>query len=406
METDRDRIVQVFQQFGVHGGKSIEWERLMKAMKMLNPSYADGLAEQALLAEGKLRDGKIDYEEFVDWAFGPAEKSNSEEATKNAALDAEEAQKMAAMKGKTRRAGVAAESVSTEVMDNYVKPVYPKDGVATALIMKTLTENEKMKVLCGHLEGKSLDDLINAFYCKEFKEGEDIIRQGNDGDCLYIIAEGTVDIFVARPNSSGSVDPGDRGTKVVSFGPGVLFGELALLYSAPRAATVCVATPAVKLWTLDQLDFKMLLAQSAAQTLALYEGWLRSVDILKMLNDYEVSRLSECLENQLFDDGEVIIKQGDPGNDFFILEDGTCAAYIQGDSGEIEVKKYEKQGEYFGELALLTEAPRKATIRATGNGCVVASFNRDVFDDILGPLSDMMRTQSDKYPQYSQFLAK
>lgn len=413
MEPDRDRIVQVFEQFDINGKKVIEWECLMRAMKMLNPAYADSLAEQALSAEGKLRDGKIDYEDFVDWAF-KAKREPSKRSASNAAAEAlrisedneGEAKKIAAMKGKTRRAGVAAESVDQSKMENYEKPVYPKDDVARSLIMKTLTENDKMKVLCGHLEGKDLDDLINAFYPKEFTVGVDIIRQGDEGNCLYIIAEGQVDIYVARQTKDGDrqVSSSEWGNKVVTFGPGVLFGELALLYSAPRAATVVVATPAVKLWALDQLDFKMLLAQSAHTHFTLYEGWLSQVDILSTLNHYELSRLSELLESSLFDAGEIIIKQGDPGDSFFVLEDGTCAAYIDGPEGEKEVKSYKKQGDYFGELALLTAAPRKATIRATGEGCAVASMNREVFIDILGPLEDILRAHGDKYPQYAQFI--
>lgn len=407
MDSDRDRVVKVFKEFEVNGKKEMDWKILVQAMKVLNPTYADNLAEKALVAEGKLCDGKINYEDFVDWAFSvdKEEARTAEEAKMRRSEEEDEAKKIAAMQGKTRRAGVAAESIDNSKMEHYEKPVYPKDSVARDLIKKTLLENEKMQVLCGHLEAKDLDDLINAFYSKEFSLGEDIIKQGDDGNCLYIIADGQVDIFVARPDSSGCITTGARGSKVVTFSTGTLFGELALLYSAPRAATVCVATATVKVWALDQLDFKMLLAQSASQTYALYEGWLREVDILQSLNYYELSRLSESLESTLYDAGEVIIKQGDLGSTFYLLEDGTCTAVIEGAEGEKEVKRYEKQGEYFGELALLTDAPRKATIRATGDGCSVVSMERDVFVDILGPLEDMLRAQIDKYPQYAQFLS-
>lgn len=414
MEIDtRKRIEQVFEHFDYEGRKTIEWERLVKVIKILNPEYAHNDAELALTADGRLQNGVIAYKEFVEWAYMQPDGATIERTSNKIAETPEieeikaspdEEAKIAAMKKKTRRPGVAAESMDNAKVENYEKPVHAKEDAAKELIRKTLQENEKMKVLCGHLEGKDLADLINAFQPREFSDGAEIIVQGSAGDCLYIINDGQVDVFVARPNADGKLTPGERGSKVVTFGPGNLFGELALLYSAPRAATVIVATPNVKLWALDQLDFKMLLAQSAQQQYALYEGWLRQVDLLKTLNYYELSRLSEALESTLFDADEVIIKQGESGSDFFLLEDGTCAAFIEGADGEKEVKRYETQGDYFGELALLTSAPRKATVRATKEGCVVASINREVFVDILGPLSDILRTHADKYPQYADIL--
>merc|ERR1711879_1094518 len=111
---------------------------------------------------------------------------------------------------------------------------------------------------------------------------------------------------------------------------------------------------------------------------------------------------SEVLESCLFDAGEDIITQGESGDKFFIIEDGTCSAFIKGESGEKEVKKYEKQGEYFGELALLTDNPRKASIRATGEGCSVLALSKEDFTSILGPIKDILRKDADKYPQYAE----
>merc|ERR1712194_460785 len=98
-------------------------------------------------------------------------------------------------------------------------------------------------------------------------------------------------------------------------------------------------------------------------------------------------------------------KQGDPGDRFFILEEGSAAAYITGDKGEMEVKVYDKVGDYFGEIALLTSQPRKATVRAGGlNGCKVMSLSKEHFDSLLGPISAILRMEKDAYPQYADFL--
>jgi len=149
----------------------------------------------------------------------------------------------------------------------------------------------------------------------------------------------------------------------------------------------------------------MLLAQSSQEQYAKYEGWLHEVEILKALNHFELSKLAEALQTEQYKSGDEIIKQGDLGDRFFILEEGSAAAYITGDEGEMEVKVYDKVGDYFGEIALLTSQPRKATVRAGGlNGCKVMSLSKEHFDSLLGPISAILRMEKDAYPQYADFL--
>lgn len=319
--------------------------------------------------------------------------------------DDEDARRMQQMKakGNQRRQGIAAESVDEGQVRDYVKPVYPKGEDVKQMIMQVLKANDKMQVLFGHLEGPPLEDVINAFQVTEAPQGQDLIVQGAEGDRLYIICDGAVDVYVARPNPDGSMPEG-KGAKVVQLGGGALFGELALMYSAPRAATITVASPVVRLFSLDREPFKMLLAQNSQAQLEMYEGWLKEVEVLKTLNHFELSTLSECLHSELFDTDEVIITQGESGDRFFIIEDGTCSAFITGAEGEKEVKQYTKQGDYFGELALLTAEPRRATVRATGEGCSVVSMSKEEFTNLLGPIEDILQKHAGLYPQYAEFL--
>jgi hypothetical protein len=87
--------------------------------------------------------------------------------------------------------------------------------------------------------------IVDAMEERAFGEGDVIIRQGDPGEHLYILAAGTCDIF-------------KDGVCVLQCSPGMVFGELALMYDAPRAATV-VATSPVRTWAMDRLTFKQVM---------------------------------------------------------------------------------------------------------------------------------------------------
>lgn len=243
-----------------------------------------------------------------------------------------------------------------------------------------------------------MEDVINAFEEVTATEGQVIIKQGDEGDSLYIIGEGSVDVFVRRREGDGDMAlPGSVGPKVTTYGPGDLFGELALLYSSLRAATVVVVSPHCQMWRLEREPFKMLMAKQTQAKYDLYEGWLGQVDILRTLNKYELGRLSEALETLLFDEDELIVKQGEEGDRFYILEEGECAAYIEKDGVAVKVKGYTKQGDYFGEIALLKNESRRATIRAGAGGASVVSISKEDFTNLLGPIQDVLQQDIENY---------
>ena len=87
--------------------------------------------------------------------------------------------------------------------------------------------------------------IVDAMEERAFTEGDVIIRQGDPGDFMHILAAGTCDIF------KGAV-------RVLQCCPGMVFGELALMYDAPRAATVLATSP-VLTWAIDRLTFKQVM---------------------------------------------------------------------------------------------------------------------------------------------------
>lgn len=213
-----------------------------------------------------------------------------------------------------------------------------------------------------------------------------VISQGDAGDFFYVVEKGSFDVYV---NSSGFLQPGPdgMGQKVGSIQPGGSFGELALMYNAPRAATVVSAEAGCMLWALDRHTFRRILMESTFARRRMYESFLEEVPLLQTLTPYERSKIADALETQKFSPGDTIIKEGDLGSAFYLLESGEADAYKSDIEGS--VKHYEK-GDFFGELALLNDAPRAASVVAKTE-VKVASLGKNAFQRLLGPVEGIMR---------------
>jgi len=213
-----------------------------------------------------------------------------------------------------------------------------------------------------------------------------VITQGDQGDFFYVVEKGSFDVYV---NSSGQVEPGQAGlgSKVATIEPGGSFGELALMYNAPRAATVMSAEPSSTLWALDRITFRRILMDSTFQRRRLYESFLEEVEILSTLTKYERSKIADALDTKKFPAGTTIIKEGDAGEAFYLLESGEADAFKTSTEGP--VKSY-KKGDYFGELALLNDAPRAASV-VSKTEVKVATLGKDGFQRLLGPVESIMR---------------
>lgn len=201
-----------------------------------------------------------------------------------------------------------------------------------------------------------------------------------------MVEKGNFEVYV---NPSGVLEPGQDGLgeRVATIEPGGSFGELALMYNAPRAATVVSAEAGSTLWALDRVTFRRILMDSTFQRRRLYESFLEEVPLLSSLTRYERSKIADALETQKYPAGTTIIREGDAGEAFYLLESGEAEAYKAGT--ELPVKQYSK-GDYFGELALLNDAPRAASV-VSKTEVKVAKLGKDGFQRLLGPVESIMR---------------
>ncbi|KAJ2904209.1 protein kinase A regulatory subunit [Zalerion maritima] len=282
-----------------------------------------------------------------------------------------------------RRTSVSAESLKPESSDNWSPPVHSKTPEQLERLKKAIEGN----FLFNHLDDEQSDQVLSALVEKPIPaKGIKVITQGDAGDYFYVIEKGSFDFYV---NSTGALQagPGGMGEKVGSISAGGSFGELALMYNAPRAATVISAEAGCNLWALDRITFRRILMESTFARRRMYESFLEEVPLLQSLTPYERSKIADALETEKFAKGSTVIQEGDVGQEFYLLESGDAAAYKDG--VEEPVKEY-KKGDFFGELALLNDRPRAASVVANSD-VKVATLGKRAFARLLGPVESIMR---------------
>ncbi|EED92739.1 predicted protein [Thalassiosira pseudonana CCMP1335] len=154
------------------------------------------------------------------------------------------------------------------------------------------------------------------------KKGQWIIKQGTVGDRFYIVDDGK---FEVRIVPDGEEDTNNDGGNVVHTYAGSRghshpsFGELALLYSAPRAASIIAQTDG-QLWALHRYAFKKIVAEQGARKDA--EKLLKKIDVFKSFSMEDLKDLASYLCDAKYVNGDTIIKEGETGDSIFIILPG------------------------------------------------------------------------------------
>lgn len=273
-------------------------------------------------------------------------------------------------KAKAKRAqNVFAEPL--DMSEDFVIPNFPKSDGAVKFIDESLADN----FIFASLTKEERRLLIDAMKADEVPAGTVIIQQGEVGDYFYVVEDG---------NISFNVD----GNNVGACSRGASFGELALLYNCPRAAT-CIANSRCKIWKVDQRTFRYMLANNNASLQKGVLEVLRKVQFLSNLDEATLIRIADALTSVSYNEGDRIINKGDAGEVFYILKEGRVRVHDIGFGDSQYVDQVLGPGDFFGERALLTGDPRLANITAEV-ASVTLCLSREEFERILGPLQDLI----------------
>ncbi|XP_032895597.1 cAMP-dependent protein kinase type II-beta regulatory subunit [Amblyraja radiata] len=290
----------------------------------------------------------------------------------------------------TRRPSVCAEPFNPDEEEEDAESwvIHPK----TDEQRRRLQDACKDILLFKNLDQEQMFQLLDAMFERFVEVGEHVIDQGDDGDNFYVIERGKYDIFVNIDGIQKCVGAYDEHGS---------FGELALMYNTPRAATI-IATSSGALWVMDRATFRRIIVKNNAKKRRLYEEFVQSLPLLKSLELGERMKVVDVFGTKMYNDGERIIAQGDKADSFYIVESGEVRitmkhkAKPEADDG-VEIARCSR-GQYFGELALVANQPRAASAFAAGSvKCLVMDVQ--AFERLLGPCMDIMKRNIANYEE-------
>jgi len=252
---------------------------------------------------------------------------------------------------------------------------------------RSVSPGRRLELLAGvpafsHLPAPVLEELSSRLTEMRFRPADTVVVEGDTDDRLYLIVEGRAE--ASTTGSSGLVP-------LATLGPGELFGEIALLEHQSRRQATVAAVESLLLLGLHAADFRRALdahpeARTAFEELAedlLVTKLLKQANPFSTLDSERLRRLAARLEYLEVSTGDTIIRQGEAGEECYLLRSGRVEVIARGAQGDERNLATLDPGSLFGEAALLTDEPRNATVRALEPCTLLALRRRDLLE-VLG----------------------
>ncbi|NET48385.1 MAG: cyclic nucleotide-binding domain-containing protein, partial [Merismopedia sp. SIO2A8] len=219
---------------------------------------------------------------------------------------------------------------------------------------------------------------------KIYEPGEIIFLEGDIADRFYVVLQGQVQVFRDRP--------GDRQQVLATLERGKYFGEIGLLKpNNQRSASVRVPPDApAKLMTINREDFLQLMNGSDLTEMAIAQTLQQRINaaiIAEALPTLDIQPIVSVLpqvQRLVYGPGSYIIQTGETPDYFYIIAAGVVEIFIANRHEETTASKILSPGDYFGEIGMLNEQPRTATVRAHPTTTVeVLAMDQTVFNQLL-----------------------
>lgn len=215
---------------------------------------------------------------------------------------------------------------------------------------------------------------------RDVQPGEIVIREGDPGDSFFVVAEGQV--RVSRYNDQG------QQVRLARLKDGAFFGEMALLQSGPRTATVVAETEG-QILEISREAVEKVIAQYPTVATALRNFHRQRLlatamatnELFRPFPPDDRRRLMEKFKAKHFERGEVLVQEESPATGLYILLHGRLVVTKQHGDDELQLAEL-NPGEMFGEMSLLSNEPTSATVTAITD-CFVIRLSKRKFQEVM-----------------------
>lgn len=284
-----------------------------------------------------------------------------------------------------RRRGICAEPW---VKGYYKDPVWNKHGRWDQLLLRVCSKCLVFKHF-GQDEIRSFVAVMSTHFLLP-SEREPFVPQGVPVDSLLIILEGTLDAYrESTPVSSGSKER----RLVASHGPGDVVDESAIIWTSPRPhSLVCSERSECIVAKLSREHFTNRVVRNEFNRWWDRKVMLQQVPLLEMMCDEDIAKMTDVLELKVYEPDKAIITQGEEGDTMFFMNNGEAKCMIRTGADDVQEHKRYYRGDLFGEIALLRNVPRQASIIAVTR-VEVWALTRHQFERLLGPMAQLRQQQ-------------
>jgi len=227
-------------------------------------------------------------------------------------------------------------------------------------------------VLFRDLPTSELKELAACMKSENRKKGDVVVRQGEQGDTLYLIYSGSVEIL--------REDPGSASVHVAELVSGDVFGEIALLRGGVRTRTVR-CTGASVLLALGKREFDGLvlnrISREAVETVIQKVTFLKRIPLSNQWSQAAVAAFSGRATFRSFQAGDKLVVHGDTNQFFHVVYEGELGV----EKGGKEIVRL-KSGDFFGEISLLQSSTATAAVIARTPGRCLILVRRDFLEFI------------------------
>jgi predicted acylesterase/phospholipase RssA/CRP-like cAMP-binding protein len=261
------------------------------------------------------------------------------------------------------------------------------------------------RIEAGLLEELARDDGVRVV---GLDAGQELVRAGAVADEVYVVVDGELEAWTATPED-------DRGTALAQLPAGSIVGEIAVLNGGRRTASLRAAgpsevvaiagptfvalldrAPAVATAVADEARDRLFRTRLARQLATLFPGLAGRVASGEGAEDgvLDAGILAAGATRVSLASGQVLFRQGDPAEAAYVVVSGRLRVLDEDDDGPVVVAEI-GAGQLAGELALLDDSPRGATLVAARDS-ELARLTRQEFEALVhrvpSPMLEVTRT--------------